>query len=88
MRKGEIEQGKPPNVGWWPDLTRKCTRKGDRSPRKTRVFMAQNRIVAVLTKRVPFFKNLVIRVAVRFFSGVPHPHLLGVCCPNIFLLVA
>ena len=23
-----------------------------------------------------------IRVAVRFFSGVPHPHLLGVCCPN------
>ena len=25
-----------------------------------------------------------IRVAVRFFSGVPHPHLLGVCCPNRF----
>ena len=24
-----------------------------------------------------------IRVAVRFFSGVPHPHLLGVCCPNL-----
>ncbi len=24
-----------------------------------------------------------VRVAVRFFSGVPHPHLLGVCCPNI-----
>jgi hypothetical protein len=23
-----------------------------------------------------------VRVAVRFFSGVPHPHLLGVCCPN------
>jgi hypothetical protein len=20
----------------------------------------------------------------RFFSGVPHPHLLGVCCPNLF----
>ena len=30
------------------------------------------------------FLNL-IRVAERFFSGVPHPHLLGVCCPNIFL---
>src|SRR5580692_8324135 len=27
-----------------------------------------------------------IRVAVRFFSGVPHPHLLGVCCPNRLLL--
>src|SRR6185503_4350057 len=26
----------------------------------------------------------IVRVAVRFFSGVPHPHLLGVCCPNIF----
>jgi hypothetical protein len=25
-----------------------------------------------------------IRVAARFFSGVPHPHLLGVCCPDIF----
>jgi hypothetical protein len=24
-----------------------------------------------------------VRVAVRFFSGVPHPHLLGVCCPNV-----
>jgi len=23
-----------------------------------------------------------VRVAVRFFSGVPHPHLLGVCCPD------
>jgi len=45
--------------------------------------MAQNRIVAVLTIIVLSFKNPVIRVAVRFFSGVPHPHLLGVCCPNI-----
>jgi hypothetical protein len=27
--------------------------------------------------------NLVlIRAAARFFSGVPHPHLLGVCCPD------
>jgi hypothetical protein len=25
-----------------------------------------------------------IRVTVRFFSGVLHPHLLGVCCPNRF----
>lgn len=50
---------------------------------KTRGFMAQNRIVAVLTKTGAFFNNVVIRVAVRFFSGVPHPHLLGVCCPNI-----
>jgi hypothetical protein len=23
-----------------------------------------------------------IRVALRFFSGIPHPHLLGVCRPN------
>ena len=23
-----------------------------------------------------------VRVAARFFSGVPHPHLRGVCCPN------
>ena len=30
--------------------------------------------------------NDLIRVAVRFFSGVPHPHLLGVCCPNQFFL--
>ena len=29
-------------------------------------------------------KNRSVRAAVRFFSGVPHPHLLGVCCPNIF----
>ncbi len=27
-----------------------------------------------------------IRVTARFFSGVPHPHLLGVCCPNRFLI--
>jgi hypothetical protein len=25
-----------------------------------------------------------VRVAARFFSGVPHPHLRGVCCPNFF----
>jgi hypothetical protein len=24
-----------------------------------------------------------IRVTARFFSGVLHPHLLGVCCPNL-----
>ena len=26
-----------------------------------------------------------VRMAARFFSGVPHPHLLGVCHPNILL---
>jgi hypothetical protein len=26
-----------------------------------------------------------IRVAARFFSGVPHPHLLGVCCPDFII---
>jgi hypothetical protein len=31
---------------------------------------------------VPY--NGPVRVAVRFFSGVPHPHLLGVCCPTLF----
>jgi hypothetical protein len=25
-----------------------------------------------------------VRVAARFFSGVPHPHLLGVRCPDWF----
>ena len=24
-----------------------------------------------------------IRAAERFLSGIPHPHLLGVCCPNL-----
>jgi hypothetical protein len=24
-------------------------------------------------------------VAERFFSGVPHPYLLGVCCPNLLV---
>jgi hypothetical protein len=28
--------------------------------------------------------RILIRVAVRFPSGIPHPHLLGVCCPNHF----
>jgi hypothetical protein len=28
--------------------------------------------------------NELVRVAARFFSGVPHPHLLGVCCPNFY----
>jgi hypothetical protein len=28
-----------------------------------------------------------IRVAERFFSGVPHPYLLGVCCPNLIRLL-
>ncbi len=31
---------------------------------------------------VPKLKS--IRAAGRFFSGVPHPHLLGVCSPNPF----
>jgi hypothetical protein len=31
---------------------------------------------------VSYFK-LLIRAAARFFSGIPHPHLLGVCCPNL-----
>jgi hypothetical protein len=26
---------------------------------------------------------LSVRVTARFFSGVPHPHLLGVCHPDI-----
>ena len=35
-----------------------------------------------LTKLRPLRYTDPVRVAVRFFSGVPHPHLLGVCCPN------
>ena len=69
-----------------PDLTRETARITDRNTRKSQYFMAQKRIVAVLTKIEWFFNNVAIRVAVRFFSGVPHPHLLGVCCPNIFQL--
>ena len=34
---------------------------------------------------VAFLECLLIRVTARFFSGVLHPHLLGVCCPNLFL---
>jgi hypothetical protein len=39
---------------------------------------------------IPFLKRNItnIRVAARFFSGVPHPHLLGVCCPNFLFPVA
>src|ERR1043166_803307 len=40
----------------------------------------------VLTKRkrVAILPQNLIRVTARFFSGVLHPHLLGVCCPNLF----
>jgi len=27
-----------------------------------------------------------VRVTVRFFRGIPHPHLLGVCRPDIFYI--
>ena|SRR6185436_9620049 len=40
----------------------------------------------VLTKdgTVAILAQNLIRVTARFFSGVLHPHLLGVCCPNLF----
>jgi hypothetical protein len=44
----------------------------------------------LLTKDGPvaiLAQNL-IRVTARFFSGVLHPHLLGVCCPNLFFFPA
>ena len=37
----------------------------------------------VLTNCQRLEYNEIVWVAVRFFSGVPHPHLLGVCCPDI-----
>jgi hypothetical protein len=36
----------------------------------------------LLTNRRKSVTLIFIRVAARFFSGVPHPHLLGVCCPD------
>jgi hypothetical protein len=36
----------------------------------------------LLTNRRKNVTLFFIRVAARFFSGVPHPHLLGVCCPD------
>jgi len=36
----------------------------------------------MVDKTGPNPKIQVVRVAARFFSGVPHPHLLGVCCPT------
>jgi hypothetical protein len=39
-----------------------------------------------IDKALPDCNINLIRVAARFFSGVPHPHLLGVCCPD-FLIV-
>ena len=40
-----------------------------------------NKLIDIRDGRNSLVSDL-IRVAVRFFSGVPHPHLLGVCCPN------
>jgi len=42
----------------------------------------------VLTKdgTVAILAQNLIRVTARFFSGVLHPHLLGVCCPNLSFL--
>ncbi len=31
-------------------------------------------------------EHFLIRATERFFRGVLHPHLLGVCCPNHFFL--
>ncbi len=42
-------------------------------------------LVDIISSRSSFHIDLV-RVAVRFFRGVPHPHLLGVCYPNLFLI--
>jgi hypothetical protein len=44
----------------------------------------------VLTKdwTVAILAQNLIRVTARFFSGVLHPHLLGVCCPNLFFFAA
>ena len=39
--------------------------------------------IARLDGRPRFRVKLSIRVTERFFSGVPHPHLLGVCHPDI-----
>jgi hypothetical protein len=40
----------------------------------------------LLTNRCRIVTMVLIRVAARFFSGVPHPHLLGVCCPDFSIV--
>ncbi len=55
---------------------------------KTAFISASSVPMNVLTKDGPvaiLARNL-IRVTARFFSGVLHPHLLGVCCPNLSFL--
>jgi hypothetical protein len=57
---------------------------------KTAFICAGSVPMMLLTKDGPvaiLAQNL-IRVTARFFSGVLHPHLLGVCCPNLFFFAA
>jgi hypothetical protein len=55
---------------------------------KTAFIRAGSVPMNVLTKdgTVAILAQNLIRVTARFFSGVLHPHLLGVCCPNLFFL--
>lgn len=50
----------------------------------SRIYAIESRSATIrrLTKCCKTVTLGAIRVAVRFFSGVPHPHLLGVCCPD------
>jgi hypothetical protein len=61
--------------GWGRDVGESTTRQG-----------AIYLIVLGIDKsrQSPMLNQDLVRVAARFFSGVPHPHLLGVCCPNFF----
>ena len=67
--------------------------KAANKPLNLKVFGDLNDNVADLRDKsidIPFpNRNIInIRVAARFFSGVPHPHLLGVCCPNFLFPAA
>jgi hypothetical protein len=44
---------------------------------------ARKKSSAALDTRASFCDISIVRVTERFFSGVPHPHLLGVCHPGI-----
>jgi hypothetical protein len=43
------------------------------------MLLTKDGVIAILAQNL-------IRVTARFFSGVLHPHLLGVCCPNLSFL--
>src|SRR5271165_2433016 len=56
--------------------------RGKDTGRLVRVFTQQKVVDFIFD----WSKIVLFGRAARFFSGVPHPHLLGVCCPNSLFL--